>query len=519
MLWLLCAILAAPLLLVDVPPLLDYPNHLARLFLASSGAGDPVLGRMFVSRWAIIPNLAADLIAPPLFLLFPVHVVGRLLIALGVLLPVLGTVAYHRVVFRESSWWPLASALVAYNAALLLGFLNFVIALGLALLLAAAWIAGRPARPLATVLLTVPGAVLLFVCHLMGLAFFAVLIATYEAEQAWRHGLRWPEIWRRAGAVAVVLALPFALFVASPFQQAEGELGWLPLDLKLVQLIFPFLNYDFPLDVATACLVIGFAALCLAMRWGSLRLHSGVALVLLGVLGAVAPFGFKGTMALDARFAIMVGFLTFAGMSPARLPRPVAALAIAGFGCVFAVRMAVLAMNWHGHAADLAQLRAVIAAVPAGATVDVTTVTPAEAPEYWRHAPRGRMLSDGSTLDAHLPALLLIERRAFWPFLFAEPSQQPIALRPDYQRLADQTGGMRPHLAVADSVCGFDYLLLLDAGGEPDLAHYDAARLELVRARDAAALFRVRPCAYVSGAPAKANSSALAPGDAAAGPS
>ncbi len=40
---------------------------------------------------------------------------------------------------------------------------------------------------------------------------------------------------------------------------------------------------------------------------------------------------------------------------------------------------------------------------------------------------------------------------------------------------------------------GDDYLLLLSAGGEPDLAHYAADRLELVTATDAAALFRVRP--------------------------
>ena len=33
----LCAILLAPLLLVDVPPLLDYPNHLARLFVLALG--------------------------------------------------------------------------------------------------------------------------------------------------------------------------------------------------------------------------------------------------------------------------------------------------------------------------------------------------------------------------------------------------------------------------------------------------------------------------------------------------
>ena len=35
----------APLLIVDVPPLLDYPNHLARAFALASLPRDAVLAR------------------------------------------------------------------------------------------------------------------------------------------------------------------------------------------------------------------------------------------------------------------------------------------------------------------------------------------------------------------------------------------------------------------------------------------------------------------------------------------
>src|SRR5450432_1539959 len=89
---LLCAVLLSPLLLVEVPPLLDYPNHLARLYVLAFGQHDPVLATMYVAHWAIIPNLAIDLIMPPVLHLLPVHVAGRLMLALVLLLPVLGTV-------------------------------------------------------------------------------------------------------------------------------------------------------------------------------------------------------------------------------------------------------------------------------------------------------------------------------------------------------------------------------------------------------------------------------------------
>ena len=93
--------------------------------------------------------------------------------------------------------------------------------------------------------------------------------------------------------------------------------------------------------------------------------------------------------------------------------------------------------------------------------------------------------------------MLLIERRAYWPFLFDNPSQQPVETLPPYRELADRAGSIADHgaLAVPGKVdlCGYDYLLLLDAGGEPDLPHFAADRLALLARSDFAALFRVRP--------------------------
>ena len=123
--------------------------------------------------------------------------------------------------------------------------------------------------------------------------------------------------------------------------------------------------------------------------------------------------------------------------------------------------------------ADVADLRAVIASVEPGSRVFVAAVTQKEAPRYWRNAPLSRQLSFGLQLDAHLPALLLIEHRASWPFLFDNPSQQPIATLPPYRELAEHTGSIADHRALTMpgklDLCGYDHLLLLDAGGEPDL--------------------------------------------------
>ena len=58
------AVLITPLFLVDVPPLLDYPNHLSRAWVLAKGSSDPVLSRIYEPHWTIIPNLASDIVLP-----------------------------------------------------------------------------------------------------------------------------------------------------------------------------------------------------------------------------------------------------------------------------------------------------------------------------------------------------------------------------------------------------------------------------------------------------------------------
>ena len=71
--------------------------------LSTSKRADPVLSRMYAPHWTIIPNLGIDLVLPPLLRLLPVHVAGRIVIGVAVLLPVFGTVAYSRAVFGTLS--------------------------------------------------------------------------------------------------------------------------------------------------------------------------------------------------------------------------------------------------------------------------------------------------------------------------------------------------------------------------------------------------------------------------------
>ena len=492
---LLSAVLLAPLLITDVPPLLDYPNHLARFVLLAAGADDPTLGPIFTPHWAIIPNLATDAIAPPLLRLLPVHVAGRCLLGGILLLNAAGVIALHRALFGRLSFWPLASGLVVYNSGFLLGFLNWQIGSGLSMLFAAAWLTWRERRPVATIAAAATASVVLFFCHLMGLVFFLVLIGSAEAHAMWRERA----VLARSASLLPVLTGPMVLWLLTALRDAPGETHWMTPQEKLLQLASPFINYLLPLDLVSAALVFGAVAFGVATSRVVLAPRAIVAVAVLAILYAALPFDLMATSFLDTRIAIMLGFLLFAAVDPVRLSRQVRLAAGIGLTVLFAVRMAVVAEVWTEHRRDLADLRAVIAAVPPGASVVMTNVPLEEAPAYWDAGPRSRLISNVLRTEYHLPALLIIERGAFWPLLFANPAQQPIRLRPAYARLAREVYDIPSHAAlVADPDRGsaalrdFDFVLMLEAGADPDLSGFVPKYLTLVARTDFAALFRVR---------------------------
>src|SRR5258705_4629188 len=105
---LLAVVLAVPFVLVDVPPVLDYPNHLARYFVLSH-PGDPVLSLMYAPHWRLLPKLGMDVICAGLLKGTPVHVGGGVFLGLRLFAPVMGGIVYYLVGFHTFLYLPLSS--------------------------------------------------------------------------------------------------------------------------------------------------------------------------------------------------------------------------------------------------------------------------------------------------------------------------------------------------------------------------------------------------------------------------
>lgn len=473
---LLGIVLAIPFVLVDVPPVLDYPNHLARYFVLAH-PDDPFTSQMYATRWGILPNLGMDAAGAVLLRITDLHVGGRVLLASSLFAPIIGVAVYHRAVFREWSWWPLASGLLAYNGAFFLGFMNFLFSLGLALMAGAVWVVlQRQNMQLIRVAFGAVAAGILFFCHIFGVVFFAILIGAHEAGLLWRRrqsgALMARDILYAAGAGLAALSPALALYLLSPLQTGPTSVGeWRGL-AKLWRIFAPFMTTSVELTLITSVVVISL--LILFRR--RFEFAPGLPLALAGLIMAfvAAPSSVKGGTFVDLRFALMIGLLLFAAVRPHLTVHEAVVTGLA-VGLLIALRSAHVGGSWIDHRHDLADLRAAIAKVEPGARVVAARGRPGHVIGV---EPEGRALPGIYRLDGHLAALLVSERKAFFPLLFADPAQQPLAVRPPFDRIAQPLsepaewqwlvqGPLLPEALqraryLEDWQRNFDYVLLID---------------------------------------------------------
>src|SRR5437588_215467 len=86
----------SPVLIVDVPAMVDYPNHLARMHVLAV-AGTPNANPFYEVTWRLYPNLAMDLTVPWLAKLMGVETALKAFLLVSQALIVSGAVAIEWV--------------------------------------------------------------------------------------------------------------------------------------------------------------------------------------------------------------------------------------------------------------------------------------------------------------------------------------------------------------------------------------------------------------------------------------
>src|ERR1700679_400477 len=88
---------------MTVMPILDYPNHLARMHILAALPSTPELARYYRIAWSPVPNLALDATVPWLGRVVGLETAMRLFLGATLLGLAGGCLALHRVTFKRWS--------------------------------------------------------------------------------------------------------------------------------------------------------------------------------------------------------------------------------------------------------------------------------------------------------------------------------------------------------------------------------------------------------------------------------
>jgi hypothetical protein len=442
---LLALVALIPIASVGLPPILDYPNHLARMHILAALPDTADLARYYRTAWAPIPDLAFDAIVPLLAHAVPVEIAMRLVLAATLLGVAGGCVALHRAAFARWSPWPLFSFLMLYNRMLLWGFLNYLVGLALMLWALAAWMAleRRPAWQRIAVGLVFATAI--YLAHLA--AFGAYALALIGVSLAASSGKL------RSTAIAAVTLLPAAiLFMTAPTSSAGTHFEYGNPLRKFDLPVSIFDNYDRIFDGAT------FGIMLIATIVGLVRhritLHARLRWSLAALLVAfiAMPSRLLSASGIDHRLPVAIALLFVASADWGAISPKWRKGATATILVLLLVRMAVVETVWLRADREYDALRPAFANIAPSATVAVAA--PAEA------------VQAGGVPLLHFPTLAALDRNAFVDTIFADPRQQPLRLTDTAARLASGHVAGDLWQAAADNslppLPGYDDLVIVD---------------------------------------------------------
>src|SRR5260221_11710635 len=128
-----------PALSVEIPVMVDYVNHLARMYLlvdAAAGRPNPA----YEIDWRLYPNLPVDIIVPVMARFVSVESATRLFLLASQTLVVSGAIALEIEVRGRHQLSCFAALIALYSLPLLWGLTNFEFGCGVALWAIGFWI-------------------------------------------------------------------------------------------------------------------------------------------------------------------------------------------------------------------------------------------------------------------------------------------------------------------------------------------------------------------------------------------
>jgi hypothetical protein len=496
----LVVLAAVPVLVVKVAPLSDYVNHLARMHVIAEGDRDGYLSAFYRIDWKLIPNLAMDLVVPPLAQFMNVYRAGQVFMVAILFLLASGPIAIHYALYRRFNLFPLTAFLFLYNRVFLVGLTNYLAGAGLAMWSLAAYILLRDRSLWLRIAVSAVCCLALYVCHLSALGLYGIAIGSFEL---WAFAKRRFVVDRRLLETAAALVLPVLpivpLLVGSATWGLADEYEWSGAG-KIDGLLMIFRAYDDVFDLGILALV--GCAFAWGVRTRLIGFHpAALVLAAIGVLAFLAmPAIMFGSYMADQRLPIAI-FLMLLGFGRLRYASDAERNAFVVLVVAFSlIRYAEVSLHWEALSSAYKEYAQAVRKIDRGAKMIVAY---ADEP----------VLNDQSREAlSHAACLAMIERSALVSTAFTVPGKQIMRVREPFRGRVDTEDGTPPSVSrlIASTLPGFandgsywddwqtkhDFVTVLYT--ERGAANPDPDLLSLVHDGDGFQIYKIRRAGRVS---------------------
>jgi hypothetical protein len=430
---LLTAASLLPVLLTPIPAMVDYVNHLTRMYILSQNASADA-NPYYEVAWALYPNLAMDLLIPQMARLISVENAARLFLLLSQILIIGGALALERVVKGRMHLAGFAALMFLYCLPFSWGFVNFEFGLGVALWgISGYLLAAERAWPIRFIVNAV-FVTALFAAHFFALGIYGATLGLYEVWRAYDRRAPYRDVVLRLVLLTIpVLALLELMRLTAGSIGGEGS-SWF-FEFKPIWL-FRIMN-GYNLTVSAASSLVLLALLYFAIKHRALKLEpagiwlaTGFAFLYLAIPSKLLGTSFSDLRIIPAAALILPAFCTLS--LPGRRWTITALAAVSG---ITLANLAVTYSVWLPYRTDYAAIIASFQKIDRGSKILVGVSGEDEDPPF-RDLTRYPMF--------YAPTLAVHYVDALVPNLFTAVGKQPVQARAPVRRLAIPYGGPVP---------------------------------------------------------------------------
>ncbi len=440
-------------------PLQDYPNHLARSYIFSRIGTSDILSTYYDAKLKLVPNLAMDLIVPPLASLFNIFIAGKLFISISLTLITSGGFLLYREIHRKSDIFAFAPFLFLYNQILSKGFLNYLFGVGLLMWTLYFWVKFRENHTFLRSIFFAACGFAVYISHLSAFGLLVIMI----------FGIEFPNYIRLLRENRKTLFISLVPFISL----------W----------IIPFISFFFS-DTASASIGIHYEPILYKFTYyvRDLFIDPGIGflsgMLLLGIVFIAGVIKEKIVFHYPLLYSLIISFIVYLAM-----PSKLISTSHADWRLLFPI--VILFFTAWSFSSETFWLKIIFTTISlALVTVNIISTgiiwearqeTIENFVEAIEHTESGERIATLFLSDSypeimpyiHYPTYAVMLKESFIPSLFSYGTQQPLSYNKSYADIKDRT----PELFQTDITTlnlsslreDYDYLIIYSKESTPPL--------------------------------------------------